>query len=152
MDRAAALNYLTEEYRELATNAKFTTQQTTDAYNTAIDMALRQLSVAETDLSTYDVAQADTLKYLALLNYYALSRFARLLSIQFDVKAGQGAIEASRSQAFKAVMQLKDEAAKELLQYGVKVGASSGAGMQFGRLNLGFLEPPCADEFAGGWI
>ncbi len=46
MDRTSANAYLTEEYRELATDAKFTTQQTTDAYSTAIDMGLRQLGFA----------------------------------------------------------------------------------------------------------
>lgn len=148
MDRAAATTYLTEEYRELAADAKFDSGQTTSAYNTAIDMSLRQLGIAEEDLSAYDVAQSDTLKYLALLNYYALVRFARLLSIRFDVKAGQGAIEASRSQAFAAIQQLKDEAAAELATFGIIVGAEAAGGFyQIGRLNLDFLEPSTAGEF-----
>ena len=139
MNRTDASAYLTEEYRELATDAKFSDDQTTAAYNTAIDMSLRQLGFAEADLASADTVQADTLKYLALLNYYALVRFSRLLSIRFDVKAGNGAIEASRSQAFKAVSELMEQAAMDLQQYGISVGGSGS--FTLGRMTLDFLEP-----------
>ncbi len=139
MNRAAANAYLVEEYRELATDAEFTSDQTTAAYSTATDMALRQLGVVETDLATADVAQADTLKYIACLNYYALARFAKLLAIRFDVKAGSGAIDAARSQAFDRVNLLKGQAAAELAQYGINIGGVEGS--QMGWLGLDFNEP-----------
>jgi hypothetical protein len=142
MNRTAATTYLTEEYRELATDAKFSSQQTTDAYSTAIDMSLRQLGVSEADLATADVAQADTLKYLALLNYYALGRFAKLLAIRFDVKAGSGAIDAARPQAFGRVNLLKAEATSELTQYGINVGGVES--FDLGWIGLDFNEPSTA--------
>jgi hypothetical protein len=66
VDRTAATTYLTQQFRELATDAKFTTQQTSDAYDNAIDMALRYLGIAETDLATADVVQSAVLKYIGI--------------------------------------------------------------------------------------
>jgi hypothetical protein len=139
MNRTAATTYLTEEYRELATNAKFTTQQTTDAYNIAIDMSLRYLSFEESALSTADVAQADVLKYYALLDYFALKRFLKLLSILFDVTL-PGPLQALRSQAFKNVGILLERAESELANKGIVIGGND-SGYQLGRMTLDFLEP-----------
>lgn len=139
MNRTAATTWLTERYRELVTYAKFSAQNTTDCYNGAIDMSLLQLGYDESVLATTDVPSSNGLKYRALLNYYVLDRFATLLSIQFDVAAGQGAIKADRSQAFDRVNVLKSQAAAELTQYGINVGSVESA--QIGWLNLDFLEP-----------
>src|SRR6267154_4393762 len=114
MDRTAASSYLTTEYSELATDAKFTSGQLIVAYNTAIDMSLRWLDVAETALATADVAQDNVLKYIALLNYFTLKRFQRLLAIRTDVKIANRALDVSRSQAFNAVSKLLDSAEQEL--------------------------------------
>jgi uncharacterized protein (UPF0254 family) len=145
MNRVDATSLLTQQYRELVTDAKFTSQQTTDAYNAAIDMSLRQLGTQESDLLTTDVQQSSVLKYIALLNYYALKRFSTLLSIKFDVKAGSGAVEAARSQAFKMVATLMAQAAEELTQYGIFVGSSQG--FQIGTMTLDFQEPSVLSEF-----
>ena len=145
MDRTSAVNLLSQQYRELATDAKFTSQQITDAYSAAIDMSLRQLGTQESDLATTDVQQTSVLKYIALLNYYALKRFSTLLSIKFDVKAGSGAVEAARSQAFKMVAALMEQAAEELTQYGIFVGSSQG--FQIGAMTLDFQEPSVLSEF-----
>lgn len=142
MNRTSATTWLAERYRELVTYAKFTSQNTTDAYNGALDMALRQLGYAESALSTADVPDSSVLKYLALLRYYALDRFATLLTVQFDVEAGQGAIKATRSQAYKAVLSEKSQAAAELTQYGINVGSVES--FQMGRVTLDFLEPSAA--------
>lgn len=145
MNRASAVSLLTQQYRELSTDAKFTTQQTTDAYNAAIDMSLRQLGYQESDLATVDVIQTDTLKYIACLNYYTLKRFSVLLSIRFDVEAGQRSIVANRAQAFRAVDRLIHQAAEELTQYGIFVGNVEG--FQMGRINLDFQESSVLSEF-----
>jgi hypothetical protein len=145
VDRTAATTLLTQQYRELATDAKFTSQNITDAYSAAIDMSLRQLGYQESDLPTADVIQSNVLKYIALLNYYALKRFSTLLSIKFDVKAGSGAVEAARSQAFRAVGTLMEQAAEELTQYGIFVGSSQG--FQIGTMTLDFQEPSVLSEF-----
>lgn len=145
MNRTAATTLLTQQYRELAVDAKFTSQQITDAYNAAIDMSLRQLGTQESDLLTIDVQQSSVLKYIALLNYYALKRFSTLLSIKFDVKAGSGAVEAARSQAFKMVATLMEQAAEELTQYGIFVGNVQG--FQIGTMTLDFQEPSVLSEF-----
>lgn len=145
MDRTAATTYLTEEFRELASESKFTSQQTTDAYNVAIDNSLRYLSFAEVDLATADVAQADVRKYLALLEYYALKRFLRLLSLRYDVKAGNGAIEAMRSQPYRQVKELLDDAEATCQTLGLNIGAPVPAVQPF-RLQLDFLEPSCSSS------
>lgn len=139
MDRAGANAYLLNEYRELATDAKFSTSQTSAAYSTAIDMSLLQLGFTESELATANTAESDALKYRACLNYYALSRFAKLLAIRFDVKAGSGAIDAARSQAFRAIESLKAQAAEELAQYGVNVGGTES--FVVGRFALDIYEP-----------
>lgn len=145
MNRTSAIVYLTEKYRELSAEAKFTTQQITDAYNGSIDMSLRQLGYEESALATADVAQSDVLKYIACLNYYALDRFVTLFALRFDVKAGSGAIDAQRSQISNHVVALRNLAAKELAQYGIIVGGANS--FQMGRLTLDFLEPSTVWEF-----
>lgn len=145
MNRSSANAYLVEEYRELATDAKFSSQQTTDAYSIAIDMSLRQLGFEESALASAEAAPGDTLKYLALLNYYTLNRFAKLLAIRFDVEAGQGAIKAARSQAFDRVKLLKAEAAAELTQYGISVGGVES--FEAGWVGFDFNEPSATSEF-----
>lgn len=145
MDRTSANAYLLEEFRELADEADFTTDQTTSAYSVAMDMSLRQLGYAETALSSADVPQADVLKYIALLNYYALNRFSKLLSIRVDTAAGNGAINTKDSQAFAQVKQLMGMAAQECASFGIDVGGIGAYRM--GRINLDFLEPSTTTEF-----
>lgn len=139
MDRTAANAYLTEEYRELADEADFTTDQTASAYSVATDMALRQLGYAEAALSSTDVPQADVLKYIALLNYYALNRFSKLFARNNDTAAGSGAISTKDSQIFDQIMRLQAMAASELTSYDISVGGMQSYGM--GRINLDILEP-----------
>lgn len=141
MDRTSALAYLVSQYSDLATYAKFTSDQTTAAYNTAIDMSLRLLDYDEPDLASADVEQQHILKYLALLDYFALDRFAKLLSVQYDVTL-PGPLQAARSQAFKNVMTLKSQVEMRLATLGIDIGASSSdSSMKLGRLTLDFLEP-----------
>jgi len=137
VDRTTATNYLSNEYAELATDAKFTTQQTSTAYSTALDMALRFLGYQESDLATADV-QAPILSYIALMNYFTLKRFSRLLSIRFDVEI-TGALKASRSQAFAQVEKLLIDAEMECINLGFQVGGISS--FQMGRITLDFMEP-----------
>lgn len=144
MDRDAANLYLTNEYAELATDAKFTSDQLTTAYNTAIDMSLRWLDYAETDLATADVTQANVLKYIGLLNYFALKRFQRLLAIRTDVKIANRALDVSRSQAFTAVSKLLDTAEQDLEGLGISIKNS----FEMGRVTLDFQEPSLPREFA----
>jgi hypothetical protein len=139
MDRVAATLFLTTEYAEMAASAKFTTDQITTAYSTAIDMTLRQLGTQETDLATSVVAQSQIKGFIALLNYYALKRFVRLFSLQFDVNIGNNTVFAYRSQIFKAMQQLLEDAEQECLKLGFDVGG--GPSFQMGYLNLDFNEP-----------
>lgn len=151
MDRTAATTWLTNEFADLATDAGFTSGQITTAYSTATDMALRQLGVAETDLATYDTTQAQVMPYLALLGYYALKRFARLLSVRVAVVL-PGPTSAQRQQAFAQVNILMAQAESDLVKLGVDLGQST---WQMGRVNLDFLEPGTIDEFGippVGWF
>lgn len=145
MDRASAKAWLTEKFRELSVYAKFTSGQIDSAYSWAIDMSLRQLKFAEADLATADVSDADVLKYLACINYYALDRFATLSTPKYDAKVGSGAADASRSQVFEMIQQLKAQASLELTQYGINIGGS--ASFEMGAINLGFLASRTLSEF-----
>ena len=144
MDRPSATTYLTNEYAGLMTEIGFTSGQITTAYSTATDMALRQLGWAEVDLPTADVAQTDILNYLALLNYYALRRIQRDLSVRVNVTIG-GQISAMRSQAAVQVKALLDDARAEAEALGFSITKPA---MAAGRFTLDFLEPP-QTEFTG---
>ena len=144
MNRAAASTYLTSEYSALMTEIGFDSGATAIAYSTATDMALRQLGFAEVDLPTADVAQADILGYLALLNYYALRRIQRDLSVRVDVTIA-GQITATRSKAAIQVKALLDDARAEAEALGFSITKPA---MLAGRFTLDFLEPP-QTEFTG---
>ncbi len=145
MDRATATTYLTNEYVDLATDSKFTSGQISTAYSTAIDNSLRQLGYAETDLATADVDQTNVKKYLALLEYFTLKRFLRLYSLKFNVKAGSGAVDASRSQAFEQIRQLLGDAEADLARLGIPLGGIQS--FEMGRLTTDILEPSTLAEF-----
>lgn len=146
MDRASATTYLSTEFADLAADAKFTSTQTSTAYSTAIDNALRKLGFVEEDLATADVIQADIQKYLKLLEYFALKRFSRVLSVRFDAEVGQKAVVATRSQAFRMVERLLEEARSELAVLGIIVGGDNNT-FEVGRVNLDFLTPHRIAEF-----
>ena len=137
MNRSTALTYLQSEYLELATEAKFTDVQIIGAYNNAIDMSMRYLGVAETDLQTTDVSQTSVLVYIALMNYFALLRIQRIFSLRFDVIVA-GAINAKRSQLFAQMKELLADAEQQCANLGVPIG--SGA-FSLGRVELDYLEP-----------
>jgi hypothetical protein len=137
--------YLQSEFADLALDAKFDANATATAYSTAIDNALRKLSFAETDLPTADVPQASIQPYIKLLEFYTLKRFSRLLSLRFDVEAGNKAVVATRSQAFQHVERLVQEAVGELAILGIIVGGSNF--FEMGRIELDFNEPKTLAEF-----
>jgi hypothetical protein len=141
MNRSSATTYLTTEYQELASEAAFSAQQLSDCYNLAMDMALRQLGYAEEDLPTADVSEPHILGYLALLGYYTLRRFERLLAIRVDVNIA-GNLQAMRSQAAKQVKLLLDDARQECTALGFAIGT---AAVTAGRFTLDFLEPTQGD-------
>jgi hypothetical protein len=143
MDRTAATTWLTSEFAELATDAGLSGDQLTTAYSNVVDMALRQLGVAETDLATYSTTQDQVQSFLALLNYYALKRYARLFSMRVAV-ALPGPTSAQRNQAFQQVNALLNAAEADLVKLGVDLGSST---WQMGRVNLDFLEPGSQGEF-----
>ncbi len=141
MLRSAATTWLTEEFNELATEINFTPQQLGDCYSTAIDMSLRQLGYTEDVLLTQDVPQTQIVGYLALLNYYALKRFARAFAIRFDTNIA-GSLQAFRSQAANQIKALLDDAKVECTSLGFAVDTPQ---FQLGRMELDFLEPTLGD-------
>lgn len=138
MDRSSAIPYLAEAYRDVTTDAGFSSQNVTDAFNGAIDNALRMLGYTEDVLSITDVPQNQIRPYLALLEYYALKRFIRLYSLRFNVSI-TGAVSASRNQTFDALKQLLAEAEADCARLGYPVGGLPY--FELGRLTLDYLEP-----------
>jgi hypothetical protein len=151
MDRTAALLYLQAKFSALATDAKADSQAANNAYITAIDSALIMLGVKDDDLSTADVDTTKRLPYLALLDYYTLDQFITIYALRYDVKLGQGSVEATRSQAYKQLEALRADAADKAANYGYSPGGSGVDTFSMGRLNLDFLEPGCGTggEFNG---
>ncbi len=136
MDRPTATAYLTEEYADLATETGWIAGTITSAYVVVVDQSLRALGYNETDLPTVNVDQVNVIKYIALLDYYALTRFARFFAIRMDVSIGV-AVSAKRSQVGAMVNTMLDKAEKHLLQLGIGPVQQ----MIAGRYNLDFLEP-----------
>lgn len=138
MNRQAALDYLTQEFRELADDAQFQGTEQTEAYNAAIDNSLRQLGYEESALLTAEVAQGNVTRYIALLEYFALRRFAKVLAPRVSVSL-PGPASAQLNQAFSHVQALLDVAKAEVAAFGVDPGGA--ASFQLGRMTLDFLEP-----------
>ncbi|SRR6266571_1912199 len=145
MDRTTALSYLTKEFSDIATDAKFDANATSTAYNTAIDNSLRHLNYLETDIPTANVDQTNVIKYLALLEYFTLKRFMRLYSLKYNVSAGNKAVEASRAQAFSQMRSLLGQAEADLARLGIPLGGV--ASFEMGRITTDILEPSTLAEF-----
>lgn len=141
MNRTQALDYLTNEYSDLLTESNLDSDAALRAYSTAIDQALRTLGYAEDELVSANV-EDEVSEYLALLDYFALSRYVKVFAVRSDVSVS-GAISASQSQAYKQVKELLDAATERLAGLGV----SPTQAFQVGRFTLDFLEP---DLLTGG--
>jgi len=141
MNRVAATGYLTAEYEAQATDSQMDDTRLAAAYSAVIDSALRKLGIAEAAIATADVGEEDSPAYMALLDYYALRRFARLYATRVNVSVG-GALSTNRAQAFDQTKKLADEAAALCAALGYPVDAAgTNAEMSLGFLNLDFLEP-----------
>ncbi len=136
IDRPTATNYLQEEYQDLATETAWASGTITSAYNVVLDQSLRQLGYQETDLPTANVDQTNVIAYMALMDYYALFRYAKFFATRMDVTVAPN-ISAKHSQVASNVNMLLAKAEKRLTQLGIGPVQQ----MQAGRYNLDFLEP-----------
>jgi len=136
VDRPTATNYLNEEYADLATETAWASGTITAAYAVVLDQSLRQLGYQETDLPTANVDQTNVIAYMALMDYYALTRYAKFFATRMDVSVAPN-ISAKHSQVGTMVNTLLERAEKRLTQLGIGPVQQ----MQAGRYNLDFLEP-----------
>lgn len=137
MNRTQALDYLTNTYAELATEANWAETARLFAYSLMIDQALRSLGVPEDTLMAATVTDGDDIAaYYALLDYFALMRFSTAFSTRTDVSVS-GAINASQSQIWKQVNEMLLKA--EMTLKGM--GYSPSEQIEMGRMTLDFLEP-----------
>jgi len=136
VNRAAALAYVQAEYADIALEAGLDTTPLLQAYNTAIDQSLRGLEYPEAQLGTTDVPDSQVVGYLALLDFFVLTRFLRVFALRTDVNVS-GSVAASQSQIFKQVQLLLDSAEKQL----DGMGLSPVEAFTSGRFTLDFLEP-----------
>jgi hypothetical protein len=142
MNRDAALSYLQGEFADIATEAGIDQSPLLSAYGIVIDQSLRTLGYTESQLGSTNTHDDEVDGYLALLDYFALTRFMRIFAMRTDVSVS-GAISATQSQTFRQVKILRDEAEKRLNG----LGLSPTTQMEIGRFTLDFLEP---DLQAGG--
>ena len=148
MNRAAALDYLQGEYAEIAVETGLEQSPLLKAYNTAIDQSLRGLGYVESDIGTADTTSAQVTGYLALLDFYALTRFNRIFALRMNVNIS-GSVQAEQSQMFRQVKVLLDQAEKRL----AGLGLGNQEQVTMGRVTLDFLEPGWAGDpsWGGMW-
>lgn len=145
MDRNAALDYVANEYKKPADDLGILQTDTSAGWKSVIDAAFLSIGTEYTGLQTAtfsdtaDTAFGDPLPvvFIALLNYYAIRRLLRAASTRVDITTGQPIEGAVRSQLFKQLKALLDDAQAELIQYGF----GNVPQIIAGRLNLDFLEP-----------
>lgn len=132
MTQAAAATYLGGQLGVIATAVG------SASYADDIAQALRRLGVSEADLATAVIADADRGAFLALAEYYALRRFARMLVAKANVSI-DGLGSAQYAQMFDNVKELMGEAAASAAGLGYPVDAVPAWGL--GSINLDFIEP-----------
>lgn len=106
------------------------------AYGTAIDQAFRALGIAQADIATATITDAQTPDAIALAEYYSLLRFTRALTPQVDVSVDGPRLDKQRSQFFDHVNLMLTEARTELTSRGYLA-----QGWDIQRLELDYLEP-----------
>jgi len=148
VNRAAALDYLQGEFAEIAVETGLEQSPLLKAYNTAIDQSLRGLGYVESDIGTADTSDTQVTGYLALLDFYALTRFNRIFALRMNVTIS-GSVQAEQSQMFRQVNRLLDTAEKRL----ESLGLSQKEQVVMGRVTLDFLEPGWAGDpsWGGMW-
>lgn len=142
--RANAATHLSNELVALISE---TGQQTTDSgggFGPAIDKALRMIGTAEDALETATVDDIGVPAFLALCEYYALTRIWHSLATRADVSARN--VMGPRAQIFQHVKDLVTEAAITCAMYGYPVGSAGGAG------GTGTVTPPVATSAWSGLI
>jgi hypothetical protein len=142
MNRENALNYVQNEFADIAAEAGLDQSAQLAAYSTVVDQALRTLGYTESQLGTANTSDAEVDGYLALLDFFALNRYLRVFAMRTDVSVS-GAISATQSQTFRQVKVLHDQAERRLNG----LGLSPTEQIEVGRFTLDFLEP---DLLAGG--
>ena len=129
----ALATHLDEQFSALAAAVGQDSDPLT-GYQPDIDNALRRLGRAESALGTA-VNEGDRDAVYALVEYYALRRFWRLLGDRVNHSMGQTSYNfAHQLNHVKAMM---DDAAQACLSYGYNV---TGAGWTMGYLNLDWVE------------
>lgn len=108
INRNALLQHLVNEFGKLATETGQVTTDSLAGYGPAIDRALRRLGVAETDLATAELDDADGPAAFALAEYYALLRFQRALAVRGDIDGAS--VIGPRSQVFQQVRDMLADA------------------------------------------
>jgi hypothetical protein len=138
MTRDEAVRYLSAEFSSLEALTGTVAADHPDGYQTVIDNSLRGMGVEEADLSAA-VVEIDVEDYLALLDYYALRRFWRILSTRADIEVD--GVPIKRSQYFAQVKELLNDAAQIVASKGLVPDAVGSDGFEMGYINLDYLEP-----------
>jgi len=140
MNRDEALGYLAGQFSDIANLVGLNQSDTPADYGLVIDQSLRQLGYAETSLATANET-VRVLDYLALLDYYALKRFLRPLSLEYDYSIDGESHK--RSSLYANVEKQMLEAKEQLGSLGYQIDVANS--FELGRMNFDFLEPSEAD-------
>lgn len=138
VSRADAITFLARRLGLIAPSVGVTNTDDGNGYSDVIDAALLALGTDYDDLATATVDVADGGKYRALLYYHGLQRLADAATVKYSVTIF-GAIQANRSDIFKALAVRIAGALADLKTYGITpTGASV---FRRVRIGLDVLEP-----------
>lgn len=138
LSRSEAAAYLGNVYATMLTDVALTADDDAANLKYVIDSALRDLGVSESDLASETVGDSDVADFLLLLDFRFLERARRALAMKMNVRVNAPDTQASEEQKFEHVTALLEEAKTKVESEGL----TAGTGMNYGYVDLDFLEPP----------
>ncbi len=136
MLRSEVAAYLGGLYGPLLAEVGLTASDTTGNLKEVLDDAGRLRGLGEEALAG-PIAAAEVPPYLAVARWLCLRKIASLLALRADISLSTPAIAKSRSQPYRAVSELLDQARLEAEPYLVRTGTWTTATLTFD-----YLEPP----------
>lgn len=136
MDRAAALVYIKPFADRVYLLGKRQLDDSALGYAPAIDEALRSFDVADDDLATTTIADADTAGYRAALRYYALDLIEWNLLTMVDGQVDAPLTNLKWSQVLKSVATKKAQALSDMTREGIGPANVSWVRWQFDYLEV----------------
>jgi hypothetical protein len=142
--RTDATEYVAGEHATLLAELSVGSYDDPTGIKGVLDRAFRALGVAQGDLATATVDDADVDKLEAALDYHVLLRLSREAAPRVSIKKSMGSstvtVAKEGQQLPEHIKGLLADAEKRCTNLGVDL---AGASFEWGSFNLDFLEPDC---------